>query len=240
MLTRLAVLFALGFLLTPSAAAADDILVAAWETEKHKAKLIYQGDKMLWERQYDEVAYREDLIERPAPGPGERKFDRDETVRAKYFTLSDIGIVRYFSWDGKHLGTALTTFMDSEAMTIGSDAQVRKCGPKQVSAAANQLIRLYKQLRAFKDDPEFAEVGFSSGGPYSVWQAESRTFGEETQAELFRELGFWVGDLILLAHHYRNLAGDILRGRHLDPTEIENMEDNERTIGAHISVALCE
>ena len=240
LLTHLAVLLALVFLVTPSAGAADEILVAAWERKKYEAKIIYQDGKMIWERQYDELVWRDDLIERPAQSPGERKFDREESIRPKYLTLSDMGIVRYFSWEGTRLATALTTFMDSEAMTIGSNVQVRECVPKKLSAAANELVRLYKQLHAFKDHLEFAEIGFSAGGPYNVWMRGFKSSEQDIQMEVKREIGFMAANVIMLGHDYQNVAGDVLRGRPLDPSEIEHIENNDRTIRAHLALAFCE
>ena len=69
--------------------------------------------------------------------------------------------------------------------------------------------------------------GFSSGGPYSVGQTDSQTFGEETQADVFREIGSWVGELILPARNCRKVAGGILSGQLFNTSEIENVKDNE-------------
>ena len=49
---------------------------------------------MIWERHYDELAYGDDPIERRARRSGEPKFDRVETVRARSFSLPNIGIAR--------------------------------------------------------------------------------------------------------------------------------------------------
>ena len=122
---------------------------------------------MRWERHCGVLGHGEALIERRAQRPGERTSDGVETVQAKPFTLSRIGIVRNFSWEGEHLCRALTTFMDPQAMTIAGIVQTRGCVPKQPYT--------------FKDEPEFADTGFSSGAPYSVRQTESRTFGEENE-----------------------------------------------------------
>ena len=240
MLTRLAVPFALGFLLTPSAGAADDILVAAWETDPYEVRLTYQDGEMALHSRIEETISVDKLIERPAERTGKRRFDLNESVRSEYFTLSDIGIVRYFSWEGRHFATALTTFMDPRAMTIGANVQVRECVPKQLSAPEAEVIRLYKQLHAFKDDPEFADMGFSDSGPYHVWMQGAISLSSEADVTLLRQLGFMATDVRMLAFDYMRVASDVSWGESADPSKLENIEEVERNIQANLALAFCE
>ena len=55
------------------------------------------------------------------------------------------------------------TSIDPHAMNIGNNVQQRPCIPTKLSSAAMELVRLYDQLHAFKDDPEFIRVGFAGG-----------------------------------------------------------------------------
>ena len=59
--------------------------------------MVYLGCRYIGELQLDEV------IERPAEHPAERRFAFDEGRRSEYFTVSEAGIVKYFSWDGSSL-----------------------------------------------------------------------------------------------------------------------------------------
>ena len=134
-----------------------------------KATLTYRAGKMILVSQYGDGGRMERvLVERPAGKAAERKFDLQTQERPEYFTLSETGVVRYFSWEGGEFKTASVTFIDLNAMNIGNNVQRRPCIPTKLSPAAMELVRLYDQLHAFKDDPEFIRVGFA-GGPYSAW-----------------------------------------------------------------------
>ena len=90
------------------------------------------------------------LVERPAGKAAERKFDLQTQERPEYFTLSETGVVRYFSWEGREFKAAPVTFIDPDAMNIGNNVQQRPCIPMKLSSAAMELVRLYDQLEAFK------------------------------------------------------------------------------------------
>ncbi len=94
------------------------------------------------------------------------------------------------------------TFIDPDAMNIGNNVQQRPCIPMKLSSAAMELVRLYDQLEAFKDDPEFIRVGFS-GGPYSAWlQAIERHRDTNSGLELLDEVGFLPGEVMMLGMDY--------------------------------------
>ena len=89
------------------------------------------------------------------------------------------------------------TEVDSEA------TGVVPCIPRKLSEASMELVRLYDQLHAFKDDPEFLRVGFVLGGPYSAWmQAIEKQRDTNPGFELLDELGFLPGELMMLGMNY--------------------------------------
>ena len=79
------------------------------------------------------------------------------------------------------------------------------CIPTELSPAAVELVRLYEELRTFKDDPEFLDFGFSRAGPYSAWmQAVEKHQDENLGFELSDELGFLTNDVLMLGMDYMN------------------------------------
>ena len=133
-----------------AAAKLNGKIVAKWEREMrydlgiNKSTLVYRDGKMFrqWYLISDADGIGEvqldEAIERPAKHPDERQFSFDEGQRSEYFTLSAAGAVKYFSWEGRQFANLQTTFIDPEAMTIGSNAQVRECAPKQLSAGSGR------------------------------------------------------------------------------------------------------
>ena len=217
-------------------------LVAAWELmlspeTKIKDELIYRDGKMILEGQLsDGGSLTRELIEHPTERTGERKFDLDEADRSEYFTLSDTGVVKFFSWEGRQFATALTTFADPAAMTIGSNVQVRVCVPKQLSASAVEVVRLYEQLHAFKDDPDFARMGFAQAGPYNIWLETIKSHHQgDDAAEALGELGFLAGDVMMLGLDYMGVA---TRPGTNEGT-LRSIEGTERIIQAGLTLAKC-
>ena len=204
---------------------------------KIKDELIYRDGKMILEGQLsDGGSLTRELIERPTERTGERKFDLDEADRSEYFTLSDTGVVKFFSWEGRQFATALTTFADPAAMTIGINVQVRVCVPKQLSASAVEVVRLYEQLHAFKDDPDFARMGFAQAGPYNIWLETIKSHHQgHDAAEVLGELGFLAGDVMMLGLDYMRVA---TRPSTNEDT-LRSIEGTERTIQAGLTLAKC-
>ena len=124
---------------------------------------------------------------------------------------------------------------DPDAMNIGNNEQETPCIPRELSVAATELVRLYDQLHAFKDDPEFIRVGFVPGGPYSAWfQATERHRDENSGAaafKLFDEVGFMSGDLLMLGMDYV--------GENLSESELSSIEFFERKIQAGLALTRC-
>ena len=237
------------------ASESDKRIVAKWEREMRydlgvvNNSLVYQNGKMIreWfisdadtigELQLDEV------IERAAEHPAERRFAFDEGRRSEYFTLSEAGVVKYFSWDGKQFATMETTFMDPEVMTIGSHVQAVACVPTRLSVAAIEAVQLHRELHAFKDAPEFAEMGFSSAGPFHVWLKRIQTLvgrlDSDATVEAMVQLGISVADVHMLGMDYMFFATGARRGSSPDADDLQHVEDLERTLRASLALAFCQ
>lgn len=76
------------------------------------------------------------------------------------------------------------------------------CTPTELSAAAVELVRLYEELHAFKDDTEFLDMGFSQAGPYYAWMEAVQAHTDQTGLELLHELGFLPGEVLALGMTY--------------------------------------
>ena len=78
------------------------------------------------------------------------------------------------------------------------------CTPTVLSPAAVELVRLYEKLHTFKDDTEFLDMGFSQAGPYHAWMEAVEAHTDRTGFELFHEVGFLPGDVLMLGMTYMN------------------------------------
>ena len=223
----------------------DERIIAKWEIKyktegksdsSHKHTLTYRDQKMMLEDRFpDGSLLLWKLIERPAQNLGERRFDLQEHVHSEFFTFSETGIVKFFSWQGEQFGTALATFLNPDSMNIGNNVQTRACVPKQLSPSAAEVVLLYNQLHSFKDDPEFARVGFSRTGPYYIWLEKINYHQDNSALELFDELGFFPGDVMMLGMDYMSVA--TLGG--YNESTLRGIEHFERNIKAGLSLARC-
>ena len=181
----------------------------------------------------------DEVIERPAESPNERRFNFNEGKRSEYFSLSAAGVVKYFSWEGRQFANLQTTFIDPAAMTIGSNVQVTECVPMRLSVGAVEAVRLYKELHTFKDAPEFGEMGFSSVGPYFVWleaiQALDGGLDRAARAEAMNQLGIPITNIMMLGMNYMSEAAGMG-----DPDNRKKIEGMERTLQASLALAFCE
>ena len=181
----------------------------------------------------------DEVIERPAESPDERRFNFNEGNRSEYFSVSAAGVVKYFSWEGRQFANLQTTFIDPAAMTIGSSVQVTECVPRQLSAGAVEAVRLYKELHTFKDAPEFGEMGFSSAGPYFVWleaiQALDGGLDRAARVEAMNQLGIPIANITMLGMSYMSEAAG--KG---DSDNRKQIEGLEKTLQASLALAFCE
>ena len=220
------------------ASEAAGVILAAWEEPAYdpnlkrdtmrKRALVYQEGEILL---HFGNAGGLEVIERPSEEPNQRKFDlQPDSDRSEYLILMDSGVLRFFSWDGREFKTALATTVHPDILAIGANPVSEECVPKALVATSKETVRLYEQLRAFKDDPEFARRGFSTQGPYNSWLEATLRLGGPGD-ESWEQLGFTAIDVYNLGMDYMQAA----RGRR-PSTSIADME---RKIKAGISRATC-
>ena len=216
----------------PTTVAIDGTVLATWELELGNLSIM---ESLVYSRGVMTVAvvgsdgsdWVMEVLERPADKPGVRRFDlQPGDLRSEYLVLSPDGTVRYFSWEGRQFAYARATFMAANAMTIGFHPAAMACVPKDLSEVSLQIIGLYEQLQEFKNDPEFARVGFAIGGPYNRWLTTFDTL-EEDFYESLEELGFVAGDVMMLGMDY------------VSGTK-ESIVYFERLIEAGIDLATCD
>ena len=224
------------FLAAASSALAQ--ILAVWEfgltpTIKSENTLVYRGGSMVLETKYpDGSAGSDTVIERSADRPDERRFDLQDSERSEYITLSESGDVKYFSWEGRQFGVARATSVHADVLVIGVDAVPRDCVPKTLSESSKEAIRLYEQLQGFRDDPDFARVGFGTAGPYHSWLRAAKTLHAESGLATFQELGFLAGEVMQLGMEYMQVA---TRGT----ASTQYIRDMERTIREGLALARC-
>ena len=224
------------FLAAASSALAQ--ILAVWEfdltpTIKSENTLVYRGGSMVLETKYpDGSAGSDTVIERPVDRPGERRFDLQDSERSEYITLSESGDVKYFSWEGRQFGVARATSVHADVLVIGVDAVPRDCVPKALSESSKEAIRLYEQLQGFRDDPDFARVGFGPAGPYHSWLRAAKALHARAGLATFQELGFLAGEVMQLGMEYMHVA---TRGRALT----QYIRGMERTIQEGLALARC-
>lgn len=234
-------------------------IVAKWEREAKydlgfttKSILVWRDGKMFHQR-YDVYEAGNDLgrkvgpgelridevFERPTNLHNERRFDLDDGPRVEYMTLAESGDVKYFSWEGRRFAHMQATFIDRDAMMIGVNRQAKECVPTRLSPAAVEVVRLYRQLHGFKDDPEFAELGFSRAGPYHAWleaiQSLDGRLDGEARMEAWHQLGIPIGDVMMLGMNYMQEAIGVGT-----PENRRHIQDLERTLQASLALAFCE
>ena len=170
--------------------AIDGTVLATWELELGDLtiteSLVYsRGTMTVAAVLSDGNDWVMEVLERPADKPGERRFDlQPGDIRSEYLVLSSDWTVRYFSWEGHQFAYARVMFMATDAMTIGFDPAALACVPKDLSPVSLEIIGLYEQLQEYKNDPEFAEVGFAIGGPYNEWLTTFDTLEEDFNESL--------------------------------------------------------
>ena len=92
---------------------------------------------------------------------------------------------------------------DTDAMNIGNNEQETACIPRELSAAATELVQLYDQLHTFKDDTAFLDRGFSQAGPYYAWMETVKAHQDANPGwVLFDELGFAGNEVLMLGMDY--------------------------------------
>ena len=235
---RVSLCLALVSVLLAFARAAPTQTLAAWEyaltpTIKSQNTLRYRDGSVVLETRYPDGSSAADpLTERPAPAPDERKFDLQDSERSEYVTISTSGEVKYFSWEGRHFGSASATSIHPDFLQIGGAVAAPACVPKELSETSAETLRLYQALQGFKDASDFARLGFGPGGPYASWMRDAQALHAGAGLEVLRDLGFLAGDVMQLGMDYMQVAR---RGG--APTRY--IRDMERTIRAGVALATC-
>ena len=184
----------------------------------------------------DGTSNTEELIERPSGKPNERRFDVEpDNDQSEYITVSDSGVVRWFAWDGTNFLTQRASWIHTDFLALSANPAEPHCIPTQLSPTSRQIVTLYEQLQDFKNDPAFAEFGFSIGGPYHQWMEDAtRVLAESSPGEGARQLdqlGFTGGDVMNLGLGYLNPE---------DEEEKQNILVTERRIRAGLALATCD
>ena len=220
-----------------SASESDDVTVATWEFDlttdiKSSNALVHRDGSMVLETRYsDGSSSAERVPERPADQANERKFVlAPDTERSEYFVLTASGYVKYFSWEGREFAAVKAMHVHPNLMTIGVNPVTPECVSKTLSKTSKEVIELYKQLHAFKDEPEFAARGFALTGPYYPWLESAKNLQAKPGLQSFRELGFLPGELVQLGLEYMSAATTGSGSKHY-------IEDMERTIRAGVAEA---
>lgn len=94
-------------------------------------------------------------------------------------------------------GTALTT----------SDVQQSASSEEGAEAAAEALQSLYADLKQFKDDPQFHQVGFGQCCEYFRWKQKVEALSATHGRAILKRAGFAPGDLVQLASAYAKSRG---------------------------------
>ena len=107
------------------------------------------------------------------------------------------------------------------------------CIPRDLSEEAIELVLLYDQLHAFKDNSDFIRLGFVQGGPYSPWLQALQVYRDTNSGfEILDELEFLPGDLMMLGMNYV--------GESLSESDLSAIEFFERKIQAGLALARCD
>ena len=79
--------------------------------------------------------------------------------------------------------------------------------PAEFSGEALELLGLYRELLAFKDERGFHRYCYAQGSPYRGWVARVEELGDRSGAELIGETGILPGDLWQLGSDYCQNTG---------------------------------
>ena len=169
--------------------------------------LVYRSatsEMVLVSRFGDGSMLREVLTERPVRGDGKRRFDLTPEGDTEWFTLSEVGEVRFFDEFGRSEVRIRATFLHLEAMEIGKNIRPSTCVPKELSGPSREVVRLYRELESFRGDRAFAAVGFDVDGPYIGWLENAEDLVARTDGDYstLRDLGLFASDLVSLGIDY--------------------------------------
>ena len=216
----------------------DGITLATWElalapTILITNTLVYLGSSIALETKHsDGSSSFHEVTERPTDKPNERRFELyPDSGRSEYITLSELGDVKYFGWEGAQFATTAVISIHVDFMEMGFNPVTKSCVPKDLSETSKEIVLLYEQLHTFKNDPEFARLGFGTAGPYHRWLQTAENLSAKADLASFNELSFYAGDVMLLGLEYMRVAAG--RG------DLRYIQEMERTIRAGVALAQC-
>ena len=94
-----------------------------------------------------------------------------------------------------------------ESTPAAAEAAPAEPEPEELSAVTLEVLALFAELYAFKDDPTFHSVGFVVGGPYSPWMGKQKSIAEKEGLVPVQQIGYLSGDVWVLAMEYMGHAG---------------------------------
>ena len=220
------------------------IVLATWDypfsNGNSKNTLVYgDGDMVLSVLWSDSDNPRFNTVaERPWDNPTERRFDLSPDYdESEYIVVSATGQVRYYAWEGRQF-KAVSATISPDMLSVGVSPVVRLCTPKDLSPASKKTLDLYRRLHEFKDDPQFAQMGFSAAGPYNGWlmDAQDAHGDREHGRKVLEELKFPPGDILMLGMNYMWVA---TRPSLANESDKKHIVDTERIIRARVALVTC-
>ena len=142
------------------------------------------------------------------------------------------GVVRFSAPATAQEAVTITGAVTAAAERPATSPTEAPCIPTELSPAAVELVRLYEELHTFKDDIEFIDMGFSQAGPYYAWMQAVETHRDANRGfELFRELGFLPGEVLMLGMSYL--------GEDFSESDLAYLENTEGIFQAGLAAARC-
>ena len=88
-----------------------------------------------------------------------------------------------------------------------SESSMDSDEPTEFSTHTKQLLALYEELRSFKDDPSFHEVGFGRCCRFHDWKTRVEALRSRAGVETLADIGVLPGDLLMLGMAYMRSKG---------------------------------
>ena len=117
-----------------------------------------------------------------------------------------------------------------ESTPAAAEAAPAEPEPEELSAVTLEVLALFAELYAFKDDPTFHSVGFGVGGPYSPWMGKQKSIAEKEGLVPFQQIGYLSGDVWFLAMEYMGHAGATKDMREMEKDLLAHLESQGLSI----------
>ena len=118
-----------------------------------------------------------------------------------------LGIVVAVATDDETEGAAAAPASEQAAPVESTPAAAEAAPAEELSAVTLEVLALFAELYAFKDDPTFHSVGFVVGGPYFSWVEQQDSIAENEGVLPLQQIGYLSGDVWFLAMEYMRHAG---------------------------------